>query len=167
MRLSASPLIVLETLCWTDPSSGRAPETFPARPSQLRHRCADVDIDDPNFDRTPYEPFLGYGRSKTANVLFAVEFDRRHRAEGVRAAAVHPGGINTELRPPHDRRADAATARPDQCGQQGCGRPAFRLQDHPPGGGDLGLGRRGRRRGRGRRPSIARTATWPKSQSTR
>ncbi len=65
--------------------------------SSAGHRYADVDLDDPNFDRTPYEPFLGYGRSKTANVLFAVEFDRRHKANGIRAAAVHPGGIHTEL----------------------------------------------------------------------
>jgi NAD(P)-dependent dehydrogenase (short-subunit alcohol dehydrogenase family) len=61
------------------------------------HRFSDVDLDDPNFERTPYEPFLGYGRSKTANILFAVEFDRRHQSRGVRAAAVHPGGIQTEL----------------------------------------------------------------------
>jgi NAD(P)-dependent dehydrogenase (short-subunit alcohol dehydrogenase family) len=61
------------------------------------HRYGDVDLDDPNFERTPYEPFVGYGRSKTANILFAVEFDRRHRSRGVRAAAVHPGGIQTEL----------------------------------------------------------------------
>jgi NAD(P)-dependent dehydrogenase (short-subunit alcohol dehydrogenase family) len=38
-----------------------------------------------------------YGRSKTANILFAVGFDARHRDRGVRAAAVHPGGIQTEL----------------------------------------------------------------------
>jgi NAD(P)-dependent dehydrogenase (short-subunit alcohol dehydrogenase family) len=56
-----------------------------------------VDLDDPNFDRTPYEPFVGYGRSKTANILFAVAFDKRHRDRGVRAAAVHPGVIHTEL----------------------------------------------------------------------
>ena len=37
-----------------------------------------------------------YRRSKTANVLFAVEFDRRHRAKSVRATAVHPGAIETE-----------------------------------------------------------------------
>src|ERR1700761_5708886 len=61
------------------------------------HRFADVDLDDPGFERTPYEPFLAYGRSKTANILFAVAFDQRHRARGVRAAAVHPGGIHTEL----------------------------------------------------------------------
>ena len=65
--------------------------------SSAGHRYADVNLEDPNFEHSPYEEFIAYGRSKTANVLFAVEFDRRHRARGVRAAAVHPGGIRTEL----------------------------------------------------------------------
>src|ERR1700728_774227 len=65
--------------------------------SSLGHRYSNVDLDDPNFERTPYEPFVAYGRSKTANILFAVAFDRRHRGRGVRAAAVHPGVIPTEL----------------------------------------------------------------------
>ena len=65
--------------------------------SSSGHRYGNVDLDDPNFERTPYEPFVAYGRSKTANILFAVAFDQRHRARGVRAAAVHPGGIQTEL----------------------------------------------------------------------
>jgi NAD(P)-dependent dehydrogenase (short-subunit alcohol dehydrogenase family) len=61
------------------------------------HRFSNVDLEDPNFERTPYEPFVAYGRSKTANILFAVAFDERHRQRGIRAAAVHPGGIYTEL----------------------------------------------------------------------
>ncbi len=65
--------------------------------SSSGHRFSDVDLDDPNFDHTPYVEFAAYGRSKTANILFAVEFDRRHKARGVRATAVHPGGIQTEL----------------------------------------------------------------------
>jgi len=65
--------------------------------SSAGHRYADVDLEDPNFEHTPYEEFIAYGRSKTANVLFAVEFDRRHKARGVRATAVHPGAIRTEL----------------------------------------------------------------------
>src|SRR5271156_2006525 len=65
--------------------------------SSAGHRFANVDIQDPNFERTPYEPFVAYGRSKTANILFAVAFDSRHRGRGVRAAAVHPGVIRTEL----------------------------------------------------------------------
>jgi NAD(P)-dependent dehydrogenase (short-subunit alcohol dehydrogenase family) len=65
--------------------------------SSAGHRYADVDLDDPGFERTGYDPMLAYGRSKTANILFAVEFDRRHRARGIRATAVHPGAIHTEL----------------------------------------------------------------------
>jgi NAD(P)-dependent dehydrogenase (short-subunit alcohol dehydrogenase family) len=65
--------------------------------SSAGHRYADVDLDDPNFDKTEYAEFVAYGRSKTANILFAVEFDRRHKHRGVRATAVHPGGIKTEL----------------------------------------------------------------------
>jgi NAD(P)-dependent dehydrogenase (short-subunit alcohol dehydrogenase family) len=65
--------------------------------SSSGHRFSNVDLEDPNFERTPYEPFVAYGRSKTANILFAVAFDKRHRDRDVRAAAVHPGGIYTEL----------------------------------------------------------------------
>ena len=61
------------------------------------HRFASVDLQDPNFTHVPYDPFLAYGRSKTANILFALAFDQRHRKNGIRAAAVHPGGIHTEL----------------------------------------------------------------------
>jgi NAD(P)-dependent dehydrogenase (short-subunit alcohol dehydrogenase family) len=61
------------------------------------HRYSDVDLDDPNFESVPYDPSIAYGRSKTANILFAVEFDRRHKVRGVRAIALHPGGIKTEL----------------------------------------------------------------------
>ena len=65
--------------------------------SSAGHRYSNVDLQDPNFERTEYEPFVAYGRSKTANILFSVAFDNRHRERGVRAAAVHPGGIRTEL----------------------------------------------------------------------
>jgi NAD(P)-dependent dehydrogenase (short-subunit alcohol dehydrogenase family) len=65
--------------------------------SSAGHRISNVDLEDPNFERTPYDPMVAYGRSKTANILFAVAFDQRHRSRGVRAAAVHPGVIQTEL----------------------------------------------------------------------
>jgi NAD(P)-dependent dehydrogenase (short-subunit alcohol dehydrogenase family) len=65
--------------------------------SSAGHRFADVDLEDPNFEHTHYTEFGAYGRSKTANILFAVEFDRRHKEKGVRATAVHPGVIQTEL----------------------------------------------------------------------
>lgn len=65
--------------------------------ASVGHRYSDVNLEDPNFEHTEYTDFGAYGRSKTANILFAVEFDRRHKARAVRATAVHPGGIQTEL----------------------------------------------------------------------
>ncbi|MBV9840040.1 MAG: SDR family NAD(P)-dependent oxidoreductase [Sphingomonadaceae bacterium] len=65
--------------------------------SSAGHRFSDIDLDDPNFERTPYDAFAAYGYAKTANILFGAEFDRRHRDRGVRATALHPGGIKTEL----------------------------------------------------------------------
>jgi NAD(P)-dependent dehydrogenase (short-subunit alcohol dehydrogenase family) len=65
--------------------------------SSAGHRYSNVDLDDPNFAKAAYDPIIAYGRSKTANILFAVAFDQRHRKRGIRAAAVHPGGIQTEL----------------------------------------------------------------------
>jgi NAD(P)-dependent dehydrogenase (short-subunit alcohol dehydrogenase family) len=61
------------------------------------HQKATVDFDDPNFERRPYDRWQGYGQSKTANILFAVELDRRGERHGVRAFAVHPGSILTGL----------------------------------------------------------------------
>ncbi len=65
--------------------------------SSQAHRVADIDLEDPNFERQAYDPFVAYGRSKTANSLYAVEFDRRHRHRGIRAAAVMPGNSLTDL----------------------------------------------------------------------
>jgi NAD(P)-dependent dehydrogenase (short-subunit alcohol dehydrogenase family) len=65
--------------------------------SSLAHRGADIDLDDPNFEQQAYDPFVAYSRSKTANSLFAVEFDRRHRDRGIRAASVMPGNSLTDL----------------------------------------------------------------------
>lgn len=59
--------------------------------SSQAHRIADVDLTDPNFERQAYDPWIAYGRSKTATALFAAEFDRRHRDRGIRAASVMPG----------------------------------------------------------------------------
>lgn len=64
--------------------------------SSAGHRRANVDLQDPNFERTPYDEYIAYGRSKTATILFAVEFDRRHSTNGIRATAAHPGAFLTE-----------------------------------------------------------------------
>ena len=61
------------------------------------HRFADIDLEDPNFEHAPYDPWVAYGRSKTGDALLAVAFDARYRHRGVRAASIHPGVIQTEL----------------------------------------------------------------------
>jgi NAD(P)-dependent dehydrogenase (short-subunit alcohol dehydrogenase family) len=65
--------------------------------SSSGHRISDVDLDDPGFERTPYEAWEAYGRSKTANSLCAVALDRRLAEHGSQAMAVHPGFIITDL----------------------------------------------------------------------
>jgi len=65
--------------------------------SSLGHRRSPIRFDDPHFDKEPYDKWAAYGQSKTANALFAVELDRRLKDKGVRAFAVHPGGIMTPL----------------------------------------------------------------------
>ena len=65
--------------------------------SSAGHLASDIRWDDPQFERTPYDKWLAYGQSKTANILFSVELDRRLAGEGVRANAVHPGMIATNL----------------------------------------------------------------------
>jgi NAD(P)-dependent dehydrogenase (short-subunit alcohol dehydrogenase family) len=65
--------------------------------TSLGHRRSDVDFDDLNFRRRPYDPWLAYGQSKTANVLFAVGLTERLAGDGIVANAVHPGGIMTGL----------------------------------------------------------------------
>ncbi|MGB6099554.1 MAG: SDR family NAD(P)-dependent oxidoreductase [Comamonas sp.] len=65
--------------------------------SSQAHRIADVDLEDPDFEHQDYDPWVAYGRSKTACALFAVEFDRRYRGRGVRAVSVMPGNSFTGL----------------------------------------------------------------------
>jgi NAD(P)-dependent dehydrogenase (short-subunit alcohol dehydrogenase family) len=101
--------------------------------SSAGHRYSDVDLDDPNFEHTPYEPWIGYGRSKTANALFAVEFDRRHRDRGVRATAVHPGGIRTELSRHMDEGQMAALVASINEAAAEAGTPAFEFKTIPQG----------------------------------
>jgi NAD(P)-dependent dehydrogenase (short-subunit alcohol dehydrogenase family) len=61
--------------------------------SSRGHLRSPVIFEDINFTSRPYDPFLAYGQSKTANVLFAVEATRRWAADGITANAVHPGAI--------------------------------------------------------------------------
>lgn len=65
--------------------------------SSAGHRLDSMHFDDPHFEVREYDKWAAYGQSKTANVLFSVELDRRLSEENVRAFAVHPGMIMTEL----------------------------------------------------------------------
>ena len=65
--------------------------------SSRGHARGGVDLSDPNFNKRPYDKWAAYGQSKSANSLFAVELDKRGQKDGVRAFAVHPGGILTDL----------------------------------------------------------------------
>jgi NAD(P)-dependent dehydrogenase (short-subunit alcohol dehydrogenase family) len=63
----------------------------------IGHSVAGMDFNDPNFNLRSYDKWVAYGQSKTATSLFAVEFDKRAQAYAVRAFAVHPGAVLTDL----------------------------------------------------------------------
>jgi len=65
--------------------------------TSIGHRRSPVKFDDPNFETTSYDKWEAYGQSKTANVLFAIELNRRLEPKGINVYAVHPGGIMTNL----------------------------------------------------------------------
>jgi NAD(P)-dependent dehydrogenase (short-subunit alcohol dehydrogenase family) len=65
--------------------------------SSLGHRISPVHFDDIHFERREYQKWLAYGQAKTANSLFAVHLDKLAAPHGIRAFAVHPGGIITPL----------------------------------------------------------------------
>jgi NAD(P)-dependent dehydrogenase (short-subunit alcohol dehydrogenase family) len=65
--------------------------------SSYGHRRARIDFHDPNFEHRKYDPWIAYGQSKTADALFAVALDSIGPSRGVRAFAVHPGGVATDL----------------------------------------------------------------------
>ena len=101
------------------------------------HVGSDIVWDDPNFERREYDKFAAYGQSKTANILFSVELDRRLADRGVHAYAVHPGHDRHRARSLHDprrhgRAAGAGQARP-------VGRDAA-AQDARAGRGHHGVG---------------------------
>ncbi|MDQ7909384.1 SDR family NAD(P)-dependent oxidoreductase [Phytohabitans sp. ZYX-F-186] len=91
------------------------------------HRLSDIRWDDPHFT-TGYDGLLAYGQSKTANVLFAVELDRRWAADGIRGYAAHPGiVVTTGLGP--SRTEDGPAVNEDQLRAMGLidetGRPVL------------------------------------------
>jgi NAD(P)-dependent dehydrogenase (short-subunit alcohol dehydrogenase family) len=78
--------------------------------SSRGHLRSPVVFDDLSFAARAYDPWLAYGQSKTANVLFAVEATRRWAGDGITANAVHPGAIATNL-PRHMTAQELASVR--------------------------------------------------------
>ena len=80
-----------------------APAVLKAAPARIvslssrGHQMSPVVFDDIGFEKREYEKWESYGQSKTANILFAVELERRLGDRGVHAYAVHPGAIMTDL----------------------------------------------------------------------
>ncbi len=84
----------LTNLLWPALSAGTGARVVSL--SSTGHKISPVRFDDINFE-TGYNKWTAYGQAKTANALFAVQLDALGRDAGVRAFAVHPGGIMTEL----------------------------------------------------------------------
>jgi NAD(P)-dependent dehydrogenase (short-subunit alcohol dehydrogenase family) len=65
--------------------------------SSAAHLRSGIDFDDLHFHARPYDPWIAYGQSKTANVLFAVEGSTRWADDGITINALMPGVIRTNL----------------------------------------------------------------------
>lgn len=61
------------------------------------HHLAELHLDDLNYEQRPYDPFEAYGHAKLCANLLAIEYSRRHAAEGITMNAVTPGGVATNL----------------------------------------------------------------------
>ena len=85
--------------------------------SSIGHRRSRIRFDDLMFE-TGYEKWRAYGQAKTANVLFAVQLDELAQDAGVRAFAVHPGGILTPLQRHLSREEMIASGWIDEQGNQ-------------------------------------------------
>ncbi|KAI0189077.1 hypothetical protein EV127DRAFT_496361 [Xylaria flabelliformis] len=73
---------------------------FPSRVvvvSSMGHRCGPVRFDDYNFNKDPYDPWLAYGQSKTANIYIANEIERRYGPQGLHATSVNPGLVMSAM----------------------------------------------------------------------
>lgn len=75
------------------PALARAQRARVVSVASVGHRFSPVMFDDIDFEHRAYNPWASYGQSKTANILFAVELDKRGQEDGIRAFALHPGGI--------------------------------------------------------------------------
>ncbi|MGO8241933.1 shikimate dehydrogenase, partial [Rhizobium ruizarguesonis] len=79
------------------------------------------------------EPLAAYAQSQTANILFAVELDRRIKERGIRATALHPGGIQTALDRPLDPDMIEGMVAQITTALAAEGKPPFQWKTLPPG----------------------------------
>ena len=115
--------------------------------SSTAHKISPIRFDDMHFTQDDYNKWVAYGQSKTADALFAIGVDARLKEKGVRAFAVHPGGILTPLAaPPSQRRND----RPRLAGRK------WRARRASEGYVQITGGRRGHKRLVRRQPPIGR-----------
>jgi len=64
--------------------------------SSIANRRAGINWDDINWEKS-YDKWMAYAQSKTANILFAKQFNKLYSSEGIQAYSLHPGGIMTNL----------------------------------------------------------------------
>ncbi|MFK3797154.1 SDR family NAD(P)-dependent oxidoreductase [Pseudomonas sp. NPDC088444] len=96
-QFSANHLGHFQLTCRLWPALTKSGKSRVIALSSYGHRIAGVDFADPNFMHREYDARVAYGQAKTANALFAVALDSIGKASGVRAFAVHPGGVITDL----------------------------------------------------------------------
>jgi NAD(P)-dependent dehydrogenase (short-subunit alcohol dehydrogenase family) len=97
LQFSTNHLGHFQLTCGLWPALTRAQGARVVAVSSLGHHLSDIVFNDINFAERPYDGWLAYGQSKTANILFAHELDKRGRGHDVRAFSLHPGGIVTNL----------------------------------------------------------------------
>lgn len=68
------------------------------------HTLGSVKLDDYNFEMG-YDPFMAYASSKTANIWFSNELERRYGKQGLHSISVHPGGFESGFQASHDEQA--------------------------------------------------------------
>ena len=135
--------------------------------SSAGHQISDVDLDDPNFERTPYSAWAAYGRSKTANILFAVEFDRRHKDRGIRADRPPSRRHSDRTQPLPGRRGATGADRNHDAGREAAWREADRATNRSRQARRRPSGRRRSRRPTRSADAIARIVTSPRSSTRR
>ena len=87
----------LTALLW--PSLVKAKGARVVNVSSWGHHFSAFNFEDPNFQNREFQSLLGYGQSKTANILFSVELDNRGQEFDVRSFSLHPGAIvDTDLK---------------------------------------------------------------------